>query len=145
MRPETLHLTLAFLGQVDEVLLPALMRLGQEAASVARPFALSFDQLGHWRHNHIVHASCRDIPAELAKLVQELRIGLDELGQPVDPRPFFPHLTLLRKISLATLAPDLAPPITLAVDSLQLIESMPQTVGAYRYQALAQWPVAGAG
>lgn len=143
MRPETLHLTLAFLGQVDEALLPALLTLGRDAASAAQPFALRFDQVGHWPHNHIVQASCREIPAELPKLVQKLRVELGELGLPVDPRPFFPHLTLLRKVSSATLDPVLAPPIGLAVDALQLIESIPQTVGPYRYLALAQWPLGG--
>lgn len=143
MRPESLHLTLAFLGQVDEALLPALLSLGQDAASATQPFALRFDQLGHWPHNRIVQASCRETPAELPRLVQKLRIELGELGLPVDPRPFFPHLTLLRKVGSATLAPELAPPIGLAADALQLIESMPQTVGPYRYQALAQWPIGG--
>lgn len=143
MRPESLHLTLAFLGQVDEALLPALLSLGQDAASASQPFALRFDQLGHWPHNRIVQASCREIPAELPTLVQNLRIALVGLGLPVDPRPYFPHLTLLRKVSSATLDPELTPPIGLAADALQLIESIPQTVGAYRYQALAQWPLGG--
>lgn len=145
MSPETLHLTLAFLGQVDEALLPALLSLGQDAASAAQPFALSFDQLGHWPHNRIVQASCREIPTALPELVSQLRRGLLELGLAVDPRPFFPHLTLLRKVLAAMPEAPLVPPIALAGNTLQLIESTPQTVGTYRYQALAQWPLGGAG
>lgn len=143
MRPETLHLTLAFLGQVDEARLPTLQSLGKDAAAATAPFVLSFDQLAHWRHNHIVQASCREIPAALPELVAHLRRELAGLGLTVDPRPFFPHLTLLRKVLTAMPEAPLTPPISLAGNPLQLVESMPQTVGADRYQALAQWPLAG--
>jgi hypothetical protein len=61
MRRDTLHLTLAFLGDV-EVALPGSWR--PSARLGARPSGCSWT-LGYWRHNHIVWAGCAERPAAL--------------------------------------------------------------------------------
>ena len=141
MRADSLHLTLAFLGHVDESRLPALIALGQTVAAACPPFVLQLDQLGHWPHNHIVWASCGDVPPALSGLAEDLRRQLDQLGLPIDQRPYFPHLTLVRKVSAAMLDANLAPPIAVPVNLLQLIESRPRPAGGFDYQPLAQWPI----
>ena len=71
MRPENLHLTLAFLGDVDEARLAQVEQAGGEAAPQAG--SLLLDAPGHWKHNRIAWASASVVPAELQALVADLR------------------------------------------------------------------------
>lgn len=101
-RRETLHLTLAFLGEVADERLACLL----EAVSGLRPatFNVRVDQLGFWRRNRLIWAGCRDASAPLEALVAALRDRLDKVGFAVSngDRPFTPHVTLVRK------TPDIA-------------------------------------
>lgn len=97
-RLETLHLTLAFLGEVADERVPDLLELATDLHTSA--FDLRIDQLGHWRRNHLAWAGCSDVPAQLEMLVAELRHRLATAGFAVanSERPFTPHVTLVRKI-----------------------------------------------
>lgn len=143
MRADSLHLTLAFLGNVAENRQPALLKLGQSIAATTPPFALEFDRFAYWPHNRIVVATCRNPPAALPALAGALRNGLSGLGLPTDSRPFFPHLTLLRKLPTAPADATLTTAIPLSPKQLQLAESLAQPGGGYRYQAFAEWPLDG--
>lgn len=96
-RADTIHLTLAFLGDVSTARLSELVALPPPAD--VRPFPLSLDRLGIWQHNRLLWMGCGESPP-LLKLVGSLRRQLAEAGFLVlDPtRPFFPHLTLVRKL-----------------------------------------------
>jgi 2'-5' RNA ligase len=97
-RPDTIHLTLAFLGEVPESALPTLCAL---AASIkAPPFELVIDRLGFWPHNHLLWAGCSTTPVPLQDMVLALQKSLIAAGFNPDraDRPFTPHLTLLRKV-----------------------------------------------
>jgi 2'-5' RNA ligase len=59
-RPQNLHATLAFLGEVAPARLPALSALA--AQSVAPPFELALDHVGYWRRHRIVYAGTRQSP-----------------------------------------------------------------------------------
>lgn len=94
-RAETLHLTLAFLGATDAARLPAL-----EAAAArirTRPFVLALDEAGLWSANRIVWAGASSIGPALGELVADLRAALTEAAVHFDPKPFVPHITLIRK------------------------------------------------
>lgn len=97
-RPETIHLTLVFLGEVSEDLLPAVIH----AAQVVREtlFELTIDQLGYWRHNRLLWAGCASPSLRLQSLVGALKCSLRDAGIPFDDdkRIFIPHLTLVRKM-----------------------------------------------
>ena len=96
-RQETIHLTLAFLGEVDTAQLP----LVQQAASAvcAEPFALSVDRLGGWRHNRLLWAGCHSPAPGLQVLAEGLRQELRALSIGYDDKQgFTPHLTLVRKL-----------------------------------------------
>lgn len=97
-RRETIHLTLAFLGDVAA---SRLTELGAAAAGVqAAPFTLSIDRLGCWSHNHLLWAGCEQPAAALGELQANLEKALAEAGFRVfgEGRGFAPHVTLVRRI-----------------------------------------------
>lgn len=134
MRQESLHLTLAFLGNVPESALPDLLRLGDNLK--AEPFQMRLDRLDYWPHNHILWAGCTPAPAALLALAEELRQHLARLGHTQVSHSFTPHVTLLRQAR--TGAPDTLPlcqPLSWPVTEFRLVESRP---GA-DYRAIGRW------
>ena len=96
-RRATIHLTLAFLGEVPE---SRLAELAEIAACVqGAAFDLSLDRLGYWQHNHLLWAG-GEMPAALVELQVALSQALAGNGFKVDGegRRFVPHVTLVRKL-----------------------------------------------
>lgn len=96
VRPEQLHLTLAFLGEVAEE------RLEQLTAALGsiryQPFALQFDRLGcfpNQRHPRVVWIGLQPNP-ELQRLAQAVQAAVTACGISLEERPFHPHITLAR-------------------------------------------------
>ena len=100
-RRDTIHLTLAFLGDVPVSKLPDLCTLGRRLQADA--FELSIDRIGYWAHNRLLWAGCSAIPEGLSAVQQRLQVLLSEGGYPFDSpnRRFTPHITLVRKLALA--------------------------------------------
>ena len=95
-----IHLTLAFLGEVDE------RKAGMAARRVqARPFALPLEEARHWAHNRIVWAGPRQAPAELERLAESLQLELYKESFILERRPFAAHVTLLRKAPAQAMPP----------------------------------------
>lgn len=133
MRPQNLHLTLAFLGDTDTVRLEALMAAA--AAVAPRRFALAVDRVEYWCHNRIVWAGTAAVPAELAQLVGDLRAVLEGAGFRFDRKPFVPHVTLLREAHVATLPP--LEPVRWAAHGFALLRSEP----GRDYAVVREWSV----
>lgn len=164
MRKSTLHLTLAYVGDVGEVgevdganradtagdgRLAGLLALGRAVAEQSRlpaPLALQLDCLGYWRHNHILWAGCERVPAGLgllaARLADALRAGGQPLPQISPARPFAPHVTLVRKLAAVPDARALEAlkeaPQPWLCDEFALLASAPTESGA-AYRTLASW------
>lgn len=102
--PRDLHLTLQFLGSVEQ------SRLEEIKAAVAdvrmAPFELHLDGLEYWRRPRILALVARQVPDALAAFVSELQGRMTPLGFPPDARPYRPHVTLVRKLSRASNAND---------------------------------------
>ncbi|MFT3849635.1 MAG: RNA 2',3'-cyclic phosphodiesterase [Propionivibrio sp.] len=98
MRRETLHLTLAFLGEVADERVLHLLELAEDLP--VPPFNLRIDQPGYWRRNRLLWAGCRDVPAPLETLTAELCLRLAAAGFVANngERKFTPHVTLVRKV-----------------------------------------------
>lgn len=94
-RPETIHMTLVFLGDVP---LSRLEQLREAATGITLPaFSVPMNRLGWWQHNRIVWAGSDAVPQPLAELTGLLRERLTAAGFSFDAKAFVPHVTLLRK------------------------------------------------
>lgn len=147
IRPEAIHLTLAFLGEVSEDCLPAL---ADAARSVqAAPFDLILDRLGYWRRNQLLWAGCEASPVALDDLHRELQAVLAGAGLPSghEPRRFKPHITLVRKLpwrgDRAGVA-DVTPigPVHWPCGQFALVRSQLSAEGS-SYKIIGEFPLSG--
>ncbi len=139
-RRENIHMTLAFLGDVD----PAhLERVKAIAAAIELPaFHLLFTRLGWWRSNQVAWAATEDTPRPLADLVRALQLGLAREGFKFDERRFFPHVTLLRKAHCSRSIIQ-SHPILWIVNDFALVRSTLREDGAH-YAIMQRWRLRGA-
>ncbi|RLJ64802.1 RNA 2',3'-cyclic phosphodiesterase [Sulfurisoma sediminicola] len=152
MRRETLHLTLAFLGEVDATrfdLACAIAdgvaeKIGTGDALQETPLGntvLRIDRIAWWKHNHIVWAGCDEVPPVLAALADDLAAELRGGGFVLDSRRFAAHVTLLRN---AQCAGEVAPieAFDWPVREFVLVQSQLDPSGA-RYEIVRRWPLPG--
>ncbi|GGX58519.1 RNA 2',3'-cyclic phosphodiesterase [Saccharospirillum salsuginis] len=132
-----LHITLAFIGGVEDERLDALFRLGDQLE--ARGFQLTLDKVGQFGRGKYVWLGPSRVPSELGELVKTMNQALSEMGFPVDKRAYVPHLTVAKKAPPVTLpwAPE---GIEMPVHSFALYESVPVDKGV-RYDVQKQWPL----
>src|SRR6266571_5605968 len=92
--PENLHLTLAFLGGVEDARVAEVERAAGEVAPKA--VSLVLDQPGYWKKNRVAWAGASTVPPELEAFVEELRGALARSQIGFDAKDFVSHVTLLR-------------------------------------------------
>lgn len=94
-QPRNLHLTLAFIGDID---VPAASGIARACDTLAiDSFEWSIDCLGWFPRARVMWAGGRvNRPLECA--VDRTRAQLDELGVGYDRKPFVPHVTLFRDV-----------------------------------------------
>jgi 2'-5' RNA ligase len=125
-RADTIHLTLAFLGDTGAARAEAAIAAARRVRATRT--ALAIEQAAYWKHNRIVCVGPRETDPSLADaLCAELRAE----GFMIEARPFKAHVTLLRKAGPGPL-PEL-PPIDWPVRSFVLVRSELSAKGsAYR-------------
>jgi 2'-5' RNA ligase len=97
--PDTFHLTLRFLGEVEEGRTAAVAGAVGAAAAASRRLALAVRGAGAFpsaRHPRAVFLGLEGELPPLQALVAGLEARLAEAGFPPEPRPFRPHLTVAR-------------------------------------------------
>ena len=94
MPTENLHITLAFLGQVEAGQFDAIVAAARSVQ--AQRFMLRLNDPGYWTHNHVAWLAAAVVPDELKSMVADLRAALVRSGIGFDPKPFVPHVTLVR-------------------------------------------------
>jgi 2'-5' RNA ligase len=128
-RPENLHLTLVFLGETQEYLVPAICTIIQEAMQPPiAPFTLTFSQTGCFRHSGKelwwIGANQADPSLDMLKnLRQRIIGGLLSVDIAYDNRPFKPHITLGREIRHNAPIELRQQEIALAVNRVSLMKS----------------------
>lgn len=99
VKAEKTHLTLCFLGHLEEPLLPKLEAAMQEVATRHRPFPLSFaggGAFGGRARPRVLYVSVGGSADPLAALQADLVRAVSALGVVLEDRPYAPHLTLAR-------------------------------------------------
>lgn len=135
MRLDTLHLTVAFIGDVARSRLPDLQEL---AGQVDAPCVdLTLDVLGEWERKHIVWAGPSTTPDALLQLVEALGGRLKSAGFDLEARSFVPHVTLLRNARCTDQRTPLEASLRWHCDGFVLVESTLGPAGS-RYEILAQ-------
>jgi len=134
-RSESLHVTLAFLGSVEEARAAEVERAATEVAP--RAVTLVLDRPGYWKHNRIAWAGASTVPAGLDAFVAELRSALARSHIGFDPKGFVSHVTLLRDAREPKAMPALDP-IPWKVDGFALVQSVTLPRGS-RYEIRRSW------
>jgi 2'-5' RNA ligase len=97
--PESIHLTLAFLGELDDQRLVAAIEATENAAGQIAPFRYRLAQPGTFgspRQPRVIWAGIDDPTGTLTRLHRLLNRELEQHGFEIETRPFSPHLTLSR-------------------------------------------------
>jgi RNA 2',3'-cyclic 3'-phosphodiesterase len=92
------HLTLKFLGYVEENRVPSIEEAMKVAAASAGPLSLCAGSVGSFggRRPRVVWMGLEGDISELIKLQISLDKALGRLGLEAESRPYHPHLTLAR-------------------------------------------------
>jgi len=120
-KTEQFHLTLAFLGERDQMELEKAMAV-LDALSIP-PMKLSIDRLGRFRRNDgdIWWAGVQKNDALLA-LQRDLTAALRSAGFSLENRPYTPHITLGRRV-VTEIAPWQISPFGEIASSVELMVS----------------------
>ncbi len=99
VKPESMHLTLFFLGYVDSPVLESIYEISDSAAAGVAPFVMELDGVGYFgpRSNpRVVWVGVKEPTGALQRLYEDLAGRLAGLGFEKEKRPFTPHVTLAR-------------------------------------------------
>ena len=99
VRPEGIHLTLKFFGDVFEKDVAGIAEIVRERAAGVAPFSLSVGGIGVFpdsRRPRVLYLAMKGDAERLAAFQGELERALKMIGFPGEERPFRPHLTLGR-------------------------------------------------
>ncbi|MBN1846768.1 MAG: RNA 2',3'-cyclic phosphodiesterase [Sedimentisphaerales bacterium] len=99
VRPANIHLTLRFLGDVDDRHLVDVCQAATEAAAAVGPFSIAFGGAGTFPPHGAARVAWIGLTEgldELGSLYKNLEEQLGLLDYPPEHRGFSPHLTLAR-------------------------------------------------
>ncbi|WP_206324738.1 MULTISPECIES: RNA 2',3'-cyclic phosphodiesterase [unclassified Streptomyces] len=147
------HFTLAFMGEVDDALLPELRARLARAARRTAPFGLRLHGAGHFGPRALWTGAAGDLDA-LRRLAERADAAARRAGVPMEEhRRYQPHLTIARaRGEAAPLAPFLAAldgfeGTRWEVGELALVRSNLPVSGVPgeqpRYETVDAWPLEG--
>jgi len=99
VRPEAIHLTLKFFGDIPESAVADIAAVVEPAAAGAAPFSLAIGGAGVFpdqRRPRVLWLGMNGDVPRLLLFQQGLEAELGRIGFPAEERPFRPHLTLAR-------------------------------------------------
>jgi 2'-5' RNA ligase len=152
IQPERMHLTLVFLGEIEEAQTPAVIDAMGEEIDEAEPFAIVFAGLGVFpphRAPRVLWLGLSTGAAEAIELRRHVVERLSPTGVTIEERAFHPHLTLgrwrearsadRRRIAAADPGVEVA---RIDVGAVALYQSRLSSSGP-AYTVLARAPLAG--
>ncbi|MBV9713636.1 MAG: RNA 2',3'-cyclic phosphodiesterase [Ktedonobacteraceae bacterium] len=99
VNPASIHLTLAFLGELDPARLEQAMQATEAAARQVRPFSYHLTRVGIFgspRQPRVVWMGIEERSGSLSRLHRILNQELEQRSFETEDRPFSPHFTLAR-------------------------------------------------
>ena len=116
VKPDTFHITLKFLGNVEQSRMSALWESVCGAVAESRPFTMALRGLGAFPNVHTARVAWVGIDegaAELVELAAKVDGACEQHGVPSESRPFRAHLTLGR-----ARRPAPNPPLAAAIEGM---------------------------
>jgi 2'-5' RNA ligase len=140
MPAHNLHVTLAFLGSVEEARLAELEALATALADSGvtprAPTTLSFDRLEYWARPEILVATGPG-DATASRWANDLKQALVRANFSPDLEPFRQHVTVARKVRRREDV-QLAAPVQWICEGFSLVESRTGSEGA-SYSVVKSW------
>jgi RNA 2',3'-cyclic 3'-phosphodiesterase len=97
VKPEHMHLTLKFLGEIEDECAPEIIRITDEVAASHKPFSIEVERVGTFgRPAKVVWVGIGEKSYQLKALQKDLEERLAAAGWPKEERGFTGHLTLCR-------------------------------------------------
>lgn len=139
VNPGNIHVTLVFLGAVDDVLESAMVRAVAEIKKL-EPVAIHFDELSFWRKPGIICLTSSNPGDKAMILAEHLSAMVSSLDHPIDERAYRPHVTLIRKAKQSVQTEF--EPVIWHSNAFCLVESS-SAPGGVDYRVIRQWPLLG--
>lgn len=140
---QNLHLTMAFLGRVEDERIEAVSSSIAQAVQDHVDFTVRLGRLGAFpsaRRARVIWAGLDDPTGGLAGLAESIGDALEPLGFPREKRAFQPHVTLARLKRPAPVELTTPPkPLPFPVERISLFESHLQRPAPV-YEELATFP-----
>jgi 2'-5' RNA ligase len=155
VQPAGMHLTLKFLGDVEDGMVPKIAEQIQRACLHRAPFSVTLQGAGVFpgvKRPRVLWVGIGEGREQVKEIFQDLDPLLGEIGFPRETRPFHPHVTLGRIKGLEDRAGFAARVVerretevgTMRVEAVHLIESRLRPQGA-EYQTLRLVPLMAEG
>jgi 2'-5' RNA ligase len=98
VEPKNIHLTLKFLGEIDDSKLPEIQEITEQVAEAHKNFTLDIESVGSFggRSAKVVWVGAGKGTEELLVLQKDLDSRLEQSGYPKEDREFSAHLTICR-------------------------------------------------
>lgn len=93
------HITLKFLGETNDELLPAITQILETAGRKYQKFQIEYVDVGcfpNWNRPRVIWVGAEETSGTLIKLKRSLDVELEKLGFEIENRKFHPHITLGR-------------------------------------------------
>jgi 2'-5' RNA ligase len=138
-RQETIHLTLAFIGEIETARVEDAIAAARSLHAAAHK--LLIEQAVYWAHNRILWVGPQRSSAPMQRLARELGKALRRTGFALERRPFAAHVTLIRKARAPRALPPL-PKVEWPVDEFVLVRSVLSNEGS-QYAVLERFALQG--
>ncbi len=98
IEPQNIHITLKFLGDVDEILIDEIEQIMKDAVKEIKPFTMKLNGVGVFPNNNYVRVIWIGIKEAqiLETIVKTIDEHLSKLGFKKEKRGFSSHLTIAR-------------------------------------------------
>lgn len=144
--PENWHITLRYIGAMDDVSLDRLLA-GLDETELGERFSLAVSELGAFpkaARATVLFVGLGAGSERLAALSETVQDVVDGIGLGREDRPFVGHITLARirpPVDVRELIADVeVPPIRIPVDEVTVFESI-QIPGGTQYRPIERFPL----